>query len=175
MRLQEWRQRGEWVTLPSGLEVRFVEVNLLDLAMQGAIPAPLMGLVNQIIEGGDIEVTVEDFAKMAPVINNLVKLGIVEPPVADAPDEEHLGVEELPALDRLFLFNYMNREAKGLEPFRAEAAKPVESAQPGEGIRDAAKFDFGVEGGELDGVPVGPGDADGGTVDRMADTGEAPD
>ena len=166
MNLQEWRQRGETVTLPSGLVVRYVEASLLDLAINGEIPAPLVSMVNQLISGEeDSDVAIEDFAQMAPLINNLIKVAVVEPPVADEPDDEHLGVEELPATDRLFLFNLLNAEDQQIEPFRAQAGESVGAVQPGDGLRPAAERDNGVDAGDVDGVPGGPGDAAGGPDD----------
>lgn len=173
MKLQEWRQRGTCETLPSGLEVRLVDVTLLDLAMAGQIPAPLAGIVNEMIEGKDVTISIDSFEKMAPLINGMAKLAIADPPVADEPDEDHLGVEELPAMDRLWLFNKLN-EGQQLEKFRAEAGEPVDAAQPGDGVREAAERNTGVGAGDVGGVPGGPGDADGGPVGG-AEAGEGGD
>jgi hypothetical protein len=166
MNLQEWRQRGETETLPSGLAVRYVEVSLLDLAMNGEIPAPLVGVVDRLLnDEEDVEIELEDFTQMAPLINNLIKAALVDPPVADEPDATHLGVEELPATDRLFLFNRLHKEAQRLEPFRAGTDEPVDAAPTGDGLRAAAERDTGTGDGDVDGLPGGPGDAAGGADD----------
>jgi len=167
MDLKEWREQlGEWATLPSGLRVRYRKsVTLLDLAMKvdGDLPAPLAGVVNQLIEGKDLDVSIEDFAKMAPLINGMAKMALIEPPVADEADDEHLGVTELPATDRLFLFNLLN-EAKRFEKFRSEPDEFADVAQPGDGVRTEAERDNGAGSGVVDGVPGGRGSADAGAV-----------
>lgn len=151
MNLQEWRQRGQTVTLPSGLTVRYVQVTLLDLAMRGDIPAPLAGTVNQLIGGEEIELGIEDFTKMSPLINDLVAMALREPLVAAEPDDEHLAVNELPVMDRLYLFNILN-EARDLEPFRPPDAEPVDPAQSGDDLRAIAEWDIGDGTRDLDSV-----------------------
>ena len=147
MDLQQWRERGRTETLPSGLKVRYVEVSLLDLAIDGDIPAPLVGLVDQMISGDEVEVEIDDFARLAPMINGLIKRAVVDPPVADEPDDDHLGVEELPATDRLYLFRVLNEGAQALEPFREGDEQPLADTQSGDGLRDAPQPDNGPDAG----------------------------
>jgi hypothetical protein len=149
MNLQEWRDRGEDVTLPSGLGMRLRPVNVLDLAMSGKIPAPLMEKLQPLVSGGkELEMSLEVFTDLSPALNELAKLAAVEPQVADEPGENCLGVEELPAMDRLFIFKWAHEAAggAGLGKFRAGSEESVAPAQPGEPVRDAAEPD--PEGGE---------------------------
>jgi hypothetical protein len=150
MNLQEWRNRGEDVVLPSGLEARLRAVNVLDLAVSGKIPAPLMEKLQPLVTGSGrgMEMSLEMFTDFAPALNELAKLAMVEPPVADVPDEEHLGVEELSGMDRLFIFKWAHEAAGGadLSKFRPGPEQPVVTAQPGEPVRDETEQDPG--GGE---------------------------
>ena len=143
MKLQEWRQRGELVTLPSGLEVKLRPVNVLDLAVSGKIPAPLMEKLQPLIsgKGKELEVSLETFEVLGPALNELAKAAAIDPPVADDPDDDHLGVEELPAMDRLAIFKWAH-EASGaakLEKFRAGQEQSVAAAQSGKRVRDEAE------------------------------------
>ncbi len=147
MKLDQWRKRGKNATLPSGLKVRYVEVSLLDLAIDGDIPAPLVGLVDQMISGEEVEVEIDDFARLAPMINGLIKRAVVDPPVADEPDDAHLGVEELPATDRLYLFRLLNEGAQALESFRAESEQFVDGTQFGDDVQPVAESHNGTDAG----------------------------
>ena len=145
-KLQQWReQRGEPVTLPTGLEVRVQQFNLLDVAMEGEIPAPLVTLVGELLEGKDVSVDVEDFQKIGPLLNQVAKKAIIDPPVADEPDDTHLGLSELTAMDKFFVFEKVNdiSGVTGLASFRQEQDEPVDDAQPGEHVRDEAITDTG--------------------------------
>lgn len=157
MGLQKWREeRCAKVTLPSGLVVLYLKsVSLLDIlmAMDGDVPAPLAGVVNEIIAGKDVTIGVQDFAKMAPLVNGLVKVALVEPPVADEPSETHLEITELPATDRMFLFNLLN-EGKKLSKFREEPDGDVDSVQPVDGVPDEAERVPEAGPGVVGGVPV---------------------
>jgi len=150
MNLQEWRERGEDVVLPSGLEMQLRPVNVLDLAMSGKIPAPLMEKLQPLVSDGgkELEMSLEVFTDLAPALNELAKLAAVEPKVADEPGENYLGVEEMPAMDRLFIFKWAHEAAggAGLAKFRPGQEQPVVAAQPGDDVRDEAEPDPG--GGE---------------------------
>jgi hypothetical protein len=122
MNLTEWRnQTTTEITLPSGLHVKAkTNVNLLDLALGGDIPNDLMAEVSRwIAPDGKLDVELDQFAKMAPVLNGLVKAVFIDPPAADEPDETHIGVNELPATDRVWLLRWANEGtgAGELRPF----------------------------------------------------------
>jgi hypothetical protein len=112
------------------LEVKLQAVNVLDLAMMGKVPAPLVSALDELIADGTVEVSVEVFEDLAPVINDVVLLAVVDPPVAVEADAEHVGVGELPALDRLAIFNWSNAASGAAElvPFRPEQVEPVDTA-----------------------------------------------
>ena len=122
MDLQEWREQGTAeIELPSGLQVKVKKnVDLLDLALGGDIPNDLLGEVSKWISPqGKLDVDLEDFARLRPVLNALVKRMFIEPPAADQADETHIGVDELPGLDRIWLLKWTSdgTGAGELRPF----------------------------------------------------------
>lgn len=125
MNLQEWREKqrqGEAFELPSGLVVRLRRVGLLDLLSQGSVPAPLVGMVQMLIEKANHQLGAEQFPQFAQSIDLVVKAAMVDPPVADAPGEGVLGIGELSIADRLAVFAWANAPAEELRPFRPAAS-----------------------------------------------------
>jgi hypothetical protein len=131
--LAEWRagQRHE-LTLPSGLPIILRDVTLTDLAMTGKIPQTLMSDMVSQAGAGNVDlakyVASSDFGTL---LNELAKLSVVEPPIADVADEEHISVAELNAEDKLAIMEFVNRDAAALQSFRTEPSEPVDFAQPG--------------------------------------------
>jgi hypothetical protein len=132
--LAEWRksQRHEW-TLPSGLSVITRDVSIMDLALTGSIPEPLMtAIMNQAEKQGGVDLNVfKAFPEFGRLIDELVKLCMIEPQIAEVADDEHIALLELNFSDRMAIFNWANREVAALEPFRKEPGQPVQTAQPG--------------------------------------------
>lgn len=129
MELNEWRkqqQDGEAFVTPSGLTVRVRRVSLLDLAEQGEIPAPLVGMVNKVLDTAVHQLGVKDIPDYAATINHAVKAIVVDPPVADEATDTHIAITELPLKDRLAIFNWANR-VEVLRPFRRESGQPADS------------------------------------------------
>lgn len=116
MDLAEWRRAraGADFTLPSGLAVRLRRCQLLDLAEQGRIPTPLVGLANALLASDSLALTVEDYRQYAPVINAIAAACLVSPEGDGAPFE----IEELPAADRLAIYNWANDITVAVQPFR---------------------------------------------------------
>lgn len=112
MDLKEWRKRreGEPFTLPSGLDVKLRRCQLLDLAEQGRIPAPLVSLANTALSAPAITLTVKDYREFAPLITAIVQACLVEP--------EGLKAEELSAADRIAVYNWANDVIVAVQPFR---------------------------------------------------------
>ena len=120
MNLQEWRdQNTAEITLPCGLQVKVKKnVDLLDLALGGNIPNDLLGEVSKWISPeGQLDVDLEDFARLRPVLNALVKQAFIDPPAADEPDDTYIGVYELPGLDRIWFLKWTN-EGTGVGELR---------------------------------------------------------
>lgn len=131
MDLNEWRKNrdeGEAFELPSGLVMRLRRVSLLDLAEQGEVPAPLVGMVEGLLKRDRVELDLEEFAQYGEVAGLVLRAAAVDPPVADDPGPGVLGVRELGMNDRLAVFNWANEAARALRPFRPEAEEPVDAA-----------------------------------------------
>ena len=131
MDLYEWRasrDEGELFTLPSGLVMRLRRVSLLDLAEQGEIPAPLVGMVESLLQREEVELSLEEFGRYGKVAGLVVKAAALDPRVADEADGEHVGVQELPMADRMAVFNWANAATRVLRPFREEEGESVGAA-----------------------------------------------
>lgn len=145
MNLSEWRKQreeGEKFTLPSGLEVRLRRCDLLDLAEQGEIPTPLVGLVSKML-GETVEIKAENAGETMGAINLVVKACLVEPPAADVGDATHIVVDELTTKDRLAIYNWANLGASRLAPFPGEDGKSPRDKGRLRAVREKAKRDPG--------------------------------
>jgi hypothetical protein len=142
--LSEWREKrkGEKFTLPSGLEVTLRKCDVLDLAAQGDVPTPLLSVVNRLM-GETVELTTENAGEFAGAISLVARACLVDPPVADEPDDEHITIDELSIKDRLAIYNWASMGASMLEPFRPEDGEPVGTEARLERVREAAKRDSG--------------------------------
>lgn len=139
MDLKTWRATREVSqTLPSGLTVRARKAELLDLVTQGAIPTPLLGMVDEMTGQGGQTVPVTELSKYVELIDVVVQAIIVDPPLAAVADEEHLSIKEVPFTDRLFLFNQASGGAASLVPFSAQPATGADAAPAGEHVSPAA-------------------------------------
>lgn len=154
MNLKEWRAGRETEkTLPSGLVVRVKKVEMVDLVMQGMIPAPLLGMVEE-LSGKEMKtVPVSDFPRYSELIDVVVRAMVVAPPIAAEADAEHLAIGEIPFTDRLFLFTEASGEAASLAPFLAQPAGGANAAPAGEPVSPAAQPDRG-DTGAVGGLPV---------------------
>ncbi len=134
MDLKAWREKrkGERKTLPSGLDVTLRRVDLLDLAVQGGIPAPLMKAADKMLIGTNV--AVQDFEAAEPVINLVVKACVVEPAIGDEDGGDQIGVRELPVQDRLAIYNWANSGVAQLKDFRSEARAVTDSALAGRDV-----------------------------------------
>lgn len=140
MNLSDWRQsRTETMTLPGGLEVTVKRVSIIDLIASGQVPNTLLHEVEALGRGGSTEINLEEMPKYATAINLIVKACLVTPPVADEPDAEHLGVNELPLEDRMVIFEWAQADTKKLQPFRAQPGSPVDNPQPGSDLPPATE------------------------------------
>jgi len=141
--LAAWRAgRTEEVALPSGLTVTARRITLEDVIMSGDIPKPLLGMIDTLRSEGSIDVSnIERIMEFMPLINHTVRMAIVEPPMADMADDEHMSIEELPAGDRLALFSWLVQPAAKIAPFRPEPGGTVAAAPSGADVQQPAKRD----------------------------------
>jgi hypothetical protein len=138
MKLNEWRTKRQATTavaLPSGLEVQLRQVALLDLVTRGSIPETLDALTKRATGSG---FGVADVKEFMPLINIVVQACLVDPPLADEPDDTHITLDELDTLDRMAIFNWANGVANAITPFREEQAGVVEPASGGDGVSQPA-------------------------------------
>ena len=144
LNIAKWRegQRHE-ITLPSGLEVILRDVSMTDLLFTGKLPDSMMDIAQEAAESGKQDIDLKTLAKggqdLKLLINELVLLCLVEPQIAEMPDEDHIGLDELNGDDKMFIFNWVNREVEQVRSFREGEDQPVAALQRGNGIRKETK------------------------------------
>ncbi len=132
-----WREwvaaQRETLTLPSGLIATVRRVSVADLAIAGQVPVPLLGKIQQAesvaADTSDIA-ALEDFQKnpeLMEMVTIVARAAMVEPPIGDVTDDQHLGIDDFTAQDRIAVFNWANQEAAAMLPFPAPS-------EPGGGI-----------------------------------------
>jgi hypothetical protein len=129
LNLSEWRKsRLQEIILPSGLTVTVRDVSMTDLMFSGKLPDSMLDMAQGAAEQGaqdlDLKSLVKNGNDFNQLINELVKLCVIEPPIAEMPDDEHLGINELNGDDKMFIFNWANREVEKLRPFRDGETEP---------------------------------------------------
>ncbi len=169
MNVAQWRasQRAE-LTLPSGLTVRLKKKTLITLAAEGQIPDTLSNLVDDMQARKTTKVELSEFPQFAPLVDIVVRVCLVEPKLVLSEaeeDDEHITLESLDFEDRMEIFNWANRGAKKLAPFRPEQAPAVEPLQPGEPVRPTSVV-VSFDSRPVDGLPTGLGGAAPGPADR---------
>ena len=140
-----WRERrgaGELVELPSGNVARLRRVHVLDLAEQGQIPDPLVGMAAELVSGSKKALTAADLTRYVDVVNLVCRAAFVEPTVGDKGTNSQLAVGELEMGDRLAVYNWSHSGGR-LRKFRPEQAESVDAAQSGGGVRAEAGGDPG--------------------------------
>ena len=138
-RLAQWRaSRTAELTLPSGLVVTARRVGILDLVTSGQIPKPLLGMVDEVMAAGTIKITTAELERLMGLINLAVRAAVVDPPLADEPDDDHLGIHEIGAEDKLAVFNWMSGPAQAVVPFRAQPGGAVAAGPGGDALQQPA-------------------------------------
>ncbi len=136
--LAEWRA-AQSVThvmvLTSGLKVRLRKVDIYTLVATGEIPESLDALVRRSTTSG---FGVSEVKEFMPLVNRVVALCLIEPPLAEEADETHITLDEIPILDRMDIFNWSNSAANALRPFLAEQKSDMEPAPNGDDVPHAA-------------------------------------
>lgn len=132
--LRKWRaQRLHEETLPSGLEVVLRDVDLPSVMLEGDIPNTLLDSItsqefqalNDEEAGKKVLGNNKDFNEL---MRQVIKAALVEPAIGETADETHILYSELSFADKMFIFNFANREAEQLRPFREGEAEPPETA-----------------------------------------------
>ena len=129
--------------LPSGTVVFVKDVTMTDLMLTGKLPDSLLDVSQQAVSQGkenvDLKAISRNGAEFKVMLDTLARLCIVEPPIADVGDDDHLGIDEISSDDKMAIFNWVNREVEQLKPFREGEAEPVAIVQPGDRVRTKTK------------------------------------
>jgi hypothetical protein len=138
--LAEWRSHNfEEVELPLSKRVLQVrDVGVIDLAIEGKVPNTMMDLVQQLSENKITETQLmkEHSAEFGALLNMVFVHAVVYPPVAEEPDDEHISPKDFVYGDKMALFNWVNREAMIVRPFREGNGKSVAPAPNGQKLRE---------------------------------------
>lgn len=133
--LAKWRaQRLHDLELPSGLVVKLRDVDMTDLVLTGAIPNTLVELLGDSVTQQLSEEEVgkkllsENKSDFAVLLSVIVKAALLEPMIADQPDDTHITLDELSFADKMAIFNFINREAQGVHSFREGSTEPTPPA-----------------------------------------------
>jgi hypothetical protein len=137
--LAQWRSRQlSELPLPSGMTVFVKDVSLMDLMLTGKLPDGVLDFAQQAGSDGKAEIDLRAISQNGPgfkdMLDALVLLSVVEPPIAEQGDDEHLGLDEIGADDKMAIFNWANREVEQLRPFREGENEPVAVIQPEHGV-----------------------------------------
>ena len=146
--LAEWRSRQlQELTLPSGLVVFLRDVTVTDLAMTGKLPPSIIDLAEKTNEEGKQELSLKELLGNVSEVNILLDmlpcLAVVEPPIAEIADDDHIGVNEISKDDKMFLLQWVFRETPVVTPFRNEG-KPVHPGSDGQTVLDETQLDPAV-------------------------------
>lgn len=122
--LADWRaSRVHEMTLPSGLAVKLRDVTMTDLLFTGKLPPAFADMAEKAVkenEGGavDLKEMFKNAADFAVMLNALVSIALVEPKIGEFADDETITLGEMPNDDKMFIFNWANREVSQLTSFR---------------------------------------------------------
>lgn len=137
--LAEWRSNNSnEVELPlSGRILQVRDVGLIDLVVEEKLPNTMLDLVEQLSDGkiSEAEVMKKHGPEFGDLLNLIFKLAVVYPPVADEPDDDHISPDEFVYGDKLALFDWVNREAKIVRPFRQNSDEPLAAPLNGKKLR----------------------------------------
>jgi hypothetical protein len=130
--LAEWRaSRIHELELPSGLTIKVRDVTMTDLMLTGKLPDSIMSMMTDMAQEGaqefDLEIITKNTIEWNQMLTALLELCLIEPKIGDQADDEHILLAEIPSDDKLFIFNFLNRGAEALRPFREGEAEPVEA------------------------------------------------
>jgi hypothetical protein len=129
--------------LPSGITVWVREVSMMDLMLTGKLPENIIDFAEAAEKQGAVDIDLKKIVKSGTdfniMLNTVALATIVEPPVSENGDDDHLGLDEINGDDKMAIFNWVNREVEQLRPFREGENKPVAVVQSGNGLRSASE------------------------------------
>ena len=115
-------------TLPaSGLTVKLKPVSIFDLAAGGTIPDAMRQFLGGEKESGKTAVEWEKIPELVATFDGVAASSLiaaviegVDVPFAAVGDDSHIGVNELPFPDKLFIFELGNDGIDAVKPFRGK-------------------------------------------------------
>ena len=132
----------------SGLHIFLRDASIMDLVLSGKLPEPLVDVITQLTEGDqkefDIKAMARNGAEFGQMVNGLVIAAVIEPPIAEKGDDDHIGINEISYDDRMAIFEWLNREKNSLHSFRGGQGEPVPAVQPGDGVQPETQPDSGA-------------------------------
>lgn len=134
--LAAWR-RNQIVEmiLPSGLPAKVRKLTMTDILLAGKLPPSIVDLAEEASKSGNGALDLRTAAKNAPeftkMLDALVQLALVEPPIAETADDEHVTLAEISSNDKMAIFQFLNGEAEQLRPFREGEDEPAAPASAG--------------------------------------------
>jgi hypothetical protein len=134
MNLRKWReQRLHEEELPSGLHVLLRDVDLASVMLEGNISNTLTDLITSdgfqsLSEEEAGKKLLDDKESFSNLLKQVVTAALAEPTIGQEADDKHIMYSELTFNDKMFIFNYANREAEQMRPFREGDKEPDPSA-----------------------------------------------
>lgn len=164
---KEWRaprEEGYVKQLPSGNVARLRPVTPDQLLTTGEVPDILTPLVvRMLFEGADgSELTqltdpqklVENAGATVVLFNTICRLAFVEPRIVANPQgDDEISIDDVPLLDRSFVFSLCTQPAEVLRDFMFPAATTVETLPDGQGDGQPTERPDD-DSGSLGGAPV---------------------
>lgn len=133
--LKKWRaSRVHEETLPSGLPILLRDVDLPSVIFEDDIPNTLINLItSKEFQAMDEEeagkkVLAENKEAFNSFMKRLITVSLAQPEIGDVADDKHILYSELSLADKMFIFNFLNREAQAVRSFRDESKKSSTSA-----------------------------------------------
>lgn len=119
-KLAEERKAGKAIKLPSGLVFKLRTASLTKLLMDDKLPTSLVSVALKPFNEGtqNKEITKEEVKSNLQAMNFVVTLAVAEPTVVlENPTEDQIHIDDIPEMDRLFIFNYAQNGVNELEKF----------------------------------------------------------
>src|SRR5690242_13569980 len=107
--LAQWRSsRLHELDLPSGMTVWVRDVSMMDLMLTGKLPETLIEFADDAGKQGKAEIDLKKVVKSGTdfnvMLNAVVLACVVEPPIAEKGDDDHLGLDEINGDDKMAIF-----------------------------------------------------------------------
>lgn len=131
------------LVLPSGMQILVKDASMTDLMLTGKLPDMLLDIAEEAATQGQNNLDLRKISKNGPefkiLLDVLARICVVEPPIADVGDDEHLGIDEITGDDKMAIFNWANREVEQIKSFREGESEPVAALQHGDRVRLATE------------------------------------